>query len=209
MPRTPVGVDVAVRDLGQRQMGRPALRPTGSPVHGRARQGVSEGHAFLQCEQSVGRVNRGQGDAQACAGALQQQRIADRLSRCDQQKATRLFGEAFELSEVARLDPLREIAGFRHPETDRQLRHCQPSRKLAERQRVPSCLREDPVAHLPVESEPHRCAQQRASVTVDQPRTSSSGRCRSSSPGSRAANTSPTGSANSRRATNASVNAEL
>ena len=40
------------------------------------------------------------------------------------------------------------------------------------------------------------------------PRTSSSGRCRSSSPGSRAANTSPTGSANSRRATKASVSAD-
>ena len=41
------------------------------------------------------------------------------------------------------------------------------------------------------------------------PRTSSCGRCRSSSPGSRAANTSPTGSASSRRATKASVSAEV
>ena len=41
------------------------------------------------------------------------------------------------------------------------------------------------------------------------PRTSSSGRCRNSSPGTRAANTSPTGSASRRRATKPSVNAEV
>ena len=41
------------------------------------------------------------------------------------------------------------------------------------------------------------------------PRTSSCGRCRSSSPGSRAANTNPTGSASRRRATKASVSAEV
>ena len=169
MPGPTVRIDNTVGDLGQRQMGRSALGSAGSPVHGRARQGMSEGHALLQCEQSVRRVDRGQGDPQARAGALQEQRIPERLGCGDQQQATRLVGEAGELPQVARLDSLREVAGFRHPETTGQLRHGQPPRKLEERQRVAPCLREDPVAHLPVHGEPHRCAQQCASVTVDQP----------------------------------------
>ena len=44
--------------------------------------------------------------------------------------------------------------------------------------------------------------------TLDDAKVLASGRCTSSSPGSRAANTIPTGSASRRRATNASVSAE-
>ena len=130
---------------------------------------MPEGHAFLEGEQPFRRVNRGRRDPQALTGAAHEQRIADRLGRRDQQQAARVFGEAFELSQVARLDPLREIAAFQHPEPVGQLRDGQPSGKLQERQRVAPRLREYPVAHLPVDGEPHRRAQQCASVAVQQP----------------------------------------
>ena len=156
VPGAPVGIVGAVRDLGQRRVGCSAVRPARRPVDGRARQGMPEGHALLEGEQSFRRVNRGRRDPQARTGAAQEQRIADRLRCRDQQQATRLFGEAFELSEVARFDPLREIAAFQHPEPTGQLRDGQPAWKLQERQRVASRLREDPVAHLPVDGEPHR-----------------------------------------------------
>ena len=168
VPRTTIRIDVPIRHLRQRQVGRPALRPAGRPVHGRARQGMAEGHALLERQQPVRRVDRGERDPEALAGALQEQRIADRLGRRDEQQASRVLGEGLEPPDVALLDPLREIAGLRHREPAGQLRRRQPAGQLEQRERVSPCLREDPVAHPPVQREPHRRAQQRAGVAVDE-----------------------------------------
>ena len=168
MPRATIRIDVSIRHLRQRQVGRPALRPAGGPVHGRARQGMAEGHALLECQQPVRRVDRGERDPEAFARALQEQRIADRLGGGDEQQPSRVLGEGLEPSDVALLDPSREITGFRHPEPAGQLRRRQPSGQLEQRERVPPCLREDPVANRPVQGEPHRRAQQRAGIAVDE-----------------------------------------
>ena len=170
MPRTTIWIDVSIRHLRQRQVGRPALRPAGRSVHGRARQGMAEGHALFECQQSVRLVNRRERDPEPFASALQQQRIADRVGRCDEQQTSRVLGERLESSEVALLDPFREIGGLRHAEPTGQLRRCQPSGQLEQRERVSSCLREDPVAYSPVQREPHCRAQQRAGITVERGR---------------------------------------
>ena len=129
---------------------------------------MAERHAFFQRQQSVRRVNRRERDPEPVAGALQQQRIADRVGRCDEQQTSRVLGEGLESSEVALLDPFREIGGVRHPEPTGQLRRRQPSGQLEQRERVSARLREDPVAYSPVQREPHRRAQQRAGITVDE-----------------------------------------
>jgi hypothetical protein len=86
-------------------MHRPALRRVGGAVDSGARQRVAEGHAFLERQQPVGRVDGGERDAEALAGALQEQRIADWIGRCDEQQAARVGGEKLEAPDVARLDP--------------------------------------------------------------------------------------------------------
>ena len=88
MPRTAVRVDVPVRRLRQRQVGGPPLLRLRRPVDGRAGQRMAEGHALVQRQQAVRRVDRGERDPEALAGALQEQRIADRLGRRDEQQAT-------------------------------------------------------------------------------------------------------------------------
>ena len=129
---------------------------------------MAEGHAFVECQQSVRLVNRRERDPEPFASALQQQRIADRVGRCDEQQAPRVLGDGLESSEVALLDPFREIEGPRHAEPTGQLRRCQPTWQLEQRERVASCLREDPVAYAHVQREPQCRAQQRAGIAVEQ-----------------------------------------
>ena len=71
--------------LRQREMRRSALGPARGPVDGRPRQGMAEGHAPVDGQQSVGRVDRRQRDPEALARALEEQRIADRLGGRHQQ----------------------------------------------------------------------------------------------------------------------------
>jgi hypothetical protein len=129
---------------------------------------MMEGHALRECQQSVRRLKGRERDPESLARPLQEQRIADGLGRCHQQQASRVFGEGLESPDVALLDLLREIARFRYSEPAGQLRRCQPSGQLEQGERVPACLREDPVEHWPVQHEAHGRAQQRAGITVDQ-----------------------------------------
>ena len=83
----------------------------------------------------------------------------------------------------------------------------QPAGQLQQRERVAARLGDDPVPHSLVQPPGDRRRQQRARIVVAEPPTTSSGRPASSrsSLGSRTANTNATGSAISRRATNARV----
>ena len=127
------------------------------------------------------------------AARQQQQRIADaaRPPRAAA-AAARRPGAPRAAGRKLVLDPLRQIAGAAgRPKPPASCVGVRPSRQLEQRQRVAARLGDDPVADPPVQREAHRRVEQRAGVAVDAaPRTSSSGRCRSSSPGSRAANTS-------------------
>jgi hypothetical protein len=127
-----------------------------------------EGHALLERQEPVRRVDREERDAEALAGAVQKQRIADGLGRRDEQQTSRGLRQRVESPDVAALDPLRYVAGARDPETAGQLRRGQPPGQLDQRERIPPRLRENPVAHRPVEHEPHRRAQQRTGVPVDE-----------------------------------------
>ena len=55
---------------------------------------MTEGHAVVQHQEAVCRVDRGELDPEAQAGALQEQRIADRLRRRDEQQRRASPGRA-------------------------------------------------------------------------------------------------------------------
>ena len=191
---------------------RPALVGAGRPVHRRAHQRMTEGHALAdrRAARPLGAPSRRPAIPSRSAARQQQQRIADRLGRRDQQQTPRVVGERARAGgrSSPRSAP-RAPCGAEHPEPAGQLRRGQPSRQLEQRQRVAPRLGDDPVADPLVQHEPHRRAQQRAGVAVAQAAHLQLGqRARSSSPGSRAANTIPTGSASRRRATKASVSAD-
>ena len=195
----------------QRQVGRPALRraaPTGTRPSAPSgwrnvtrSPSASSPSVASTAESAIPRRSqarcRSSGSPTGSAAATSSSRRAS-------------LGQRLEPPDVALLDPVRQIAGLRHPEPAGQLRRRQAPGQLEQRERVAPRLGDDPVAHRarPARSARAELSSARASPST-RPRTSSSGRCRSSSPGSRAANTSPTGSASSRRATNASVSAEV
>ena len=168
VPRTAVRVDLPVRRLRQREVGGPPVLRLRRPVDGGARQRMAEGHAVLQHQQAVRRVDRGELDPEALAGALQEQRIADRLGRRDEQQTTCVAREGLEPPDVARLDPVRQVAGLRHAEAAGQLRRRQAPRQLEQRERVPACLREIRSRTVTSSGEAHGRAQQRAGVAVDE-----------------------------------------
>ena len=87
MPGATIRIDVPIRHLRQRQVRRSPLRPAGGPVHGRARQRMAERHALADREQPVRRIDRGERDPEPITRALQEQRVADRLGRREQQQA--------------------------------------------------------------------------------------------------------------------------
>ena len=112
MPRATIGVDATVGRLRQGQMDLPALLSRRCSVYSGAHQRMTEGHALSEPEQPVRlRVNRGDRDPEPLGRSQQQQRIADRLSRRDQQQTSRSVGEHLNATNEAFLDspcePLR------------------------------------------------------------------------------------------------------
>ena len=126
MPRTTIRIDVPIRDLRQRQVGRPPLRPAGGPVHGRARQRMAERHAFLA--PPAIRPSRRPQRARSRGVRRRAAAAADRRPGRPLRRATdvaRPRGAVSSRRSVALLDPLREIARLRHPEPAGQLRRRQ------------------------------------------------------------------------------------
>ena len=147
MPRATVGVDAAVGRLCQGQMDLPALLSGRCSVYGGAHQRMTEGHALSEREQPVRlRVHGGDRDPESLGCSQQQQRIADRLSRRDQQQTSRVVGERLNPTNEAFLDSPCEPLRLDQAEAARQLPCRQASRELEQRQRVPVRLGDDPVA---------------------------------------------------------------
>ena len=168
MPGTAVRVDVPIGLLRQCEMDRPAFLRPRRPVDGRARQRVTEPRLLADREQParldvIGGRRR---DAELRGRAPEQQRIAERLRRREQQQAPRVVGVRLELPDEALLDPSRETLRAQQPEAARQLRRREASRQLEQRQRIAPRLGDDPVPDPLVELESHRRAEQRAGVPV-------------------------------------------
>ena len=112
VPRATVGVDSTVGRLCQGQMDLPALLSGRCSVDRGAHQRMTEGHALSEREQRVRlRVRGGERDPESLGCSQQQQRIADRLSRRDQQQTSRVVGERLNSTNETFLDspcePLR------------------------------------------------------------------------------------------------------
>jgi hypothetical protein len=109
MPRATVGVDGTVGRLCQSQMDLPALLSGRCSVDGGAHQRMTEGHALSEREERVRlRVRGGERDPESLGCSQQQQRIADRLSRRDQQQTSRVVGERLDPTNETFLDSPRE-----------------------------------------------------------------------------------------------------
>ena len=131
---------------------------------------MAERHPLADRQQPVrvrGDVSRWR-DPESLRRTPEQQRIADRLRRRDQQQKARLIRERHKSSNEVLLDPPGQRLRPQQPEPARQLRRRQPARQLEQRQWIPPRLGDDPVPDALIQLKPHRRAQQRASVAVSQ-----------------------------------------
>jgi hypothetical protein len=102
MPRATVGVDTAVGRLGHGETNLPTLLLARRAVDSRAHERMTERHALGGREQPVRlRVNDGDRDPESFWCSQQQQRIADRLSRSDEQQTSRVVGQRREATNEA------------------------------------------------------------------------------------------------------------
>jgi hypothetical protein len=148
MPRTTVRIGLPIGRFCQRQVDRPAIRRRRRrSVHRRAHQGMAERHLPADRQQSFRLCGlRGRRpDAEPPGRAPQQQWIADRFRRRDQQQTPPVLGEQLETPDEALLDPPGQRLCAQQAETARQLRRGQPMRQLEQRQRIPPRLGDDPV----------------------------------------------------------------
>ena len=148
-------------------MDLPALLSGRCSVDSRAHQRMPEGHALPERKQPVRlRVHGGERDPESLGCSQQQQRIADRLGRRDQQQTPRVVGERLNPTNEALLDPPCEPLRLDQAEAARQLPCRQAPRELEQRQRITACLSDDPVSHPLIQLEVDRRAQQRAGIPI-------------------------------------------
>ena len=167
MPRTAVRVGLPVGRLCQRQMGGLAILECRRSIDGGPHQRMPEGHAIAEYQESARLpVNPRDRDPHLLGSTPQKQRIADGLRRREQQETPRVDGERIESSNEALLDSPREGLRIDQAETSGQLRRRQSARQFEQGKRIPTCLDNDPVAHLLVQCESHCRAQQRARIAV-------------------------------------------
>ena len=169
MPGAAVGVVLRVRGVGERTVHRPPLLCRRPAVDRGAHERVEELDARLEPEQVGGLGRRGGAgiDAQSCAGAPEQRRIARRLRRRGEHELARVGGQGREALAEARLDAAREGRGQQREATG-ELGSRQPARELQQGQRVARGLGEDAVAYALVERSAHDRVQQRAGILVAQ-----------------------------------------
>jgi hypothetical protein len=128
---------------------------------------MSEGHALSELEQRIRlRVRDGERDPESFGCSQQQQRIADWLSRGDQEQTTSVVGEHLNPTNETLLDSPCEPLRLDQAEAARELPCRQSPRQLQQRKRVPARLGDDPVADSLIQLESHRRAQQGAGVAV-------------------------------------------
>src|SRR4051795_2526186 len=116
-------------------MDLPTLLSGRRSVYGGAHKRMTEGHALSEREQPVRlRVHGGDRDPESLACSQQQQRIADRLSRRDQQQTSCVVGERSNPTNETLLDPPCEPLRLDQAEAARQLPCRQAPRELEQRQ---------------------------------------------------------------------------
>ena len=168
MPGTAVRVGLSIGRLRQRQVDRPAILHRRRPIHRRAHQRMPEHHPLADRQQPCRlRGPRGRRpNPEPLGRAPQQQRIADRLRRRDQQQTPHIVSQRLEPSNEALLDPSGQRLRAHQTEATGQLPRRQPPRQLQQRQRIPPRLGDNPIPDSLIQLEPHCRAQQRAGVAV-------------------------------------------
>ena len=92
---------------------------------------MTEGHSLSESEERVRlRVSVGERNPESLGCSQQQQRIADRLSRRDQQQTSRVVGERLNPTKETFLDSPSEPLGLDQAEAARELLRRQAPRQL-------------------------------------------------------------------------------
>lgn len=135
-------------------------------VDGGAYERVVEADPRADLEQSggLGRLGHGRPETEALGGAPQQDGIAEGLGRSQQEQQPRLRGDGIEprAEELAAVPASRAAHGEPADELPRRAGRAQ----LAQGERVPARLREDPVEHPLVEGEAQHGPEQLARLAV-------------------------------------------
>ena len=115
MPRAPIRVGLGIGRLRQRSMHRAALVERGAAVDGRAHERMPEPHVRTQRHELRGRRGRGRVrvDTEPRRRPPHQRRVADGLSRGDQQQPPRRGRQLLQAALERRLDPARQRPGVR------------------------------------------------------------------------------------------------
>ena len=162
MPGAAVGLERSIAGVGQRLVHAPAILRRCRPVDRGADQRMAEAHLGADLDQArAGGRGRGAGvDAQRGGRLPQEERIADRLGRRDQEQQPRRRWQLRQPLLVALLD----LAGQRRiavePEAARQLGRRPAPRQLQERERVAMRLGHDAIANARVERPRHHRFEQ-------------------------------------------------
>ena len=171
VPCPAIGIDARVGRLGERLVDAAAVLRRGRPVHGRSHQRMAKAHLGAELHQPRLRGGRPRGGVDPERGGRlpQQERIADRLGRRDQEQQPRGRRQLRQ----ALLEALLDAAGQHRPavqaEPARQLGGRAAPRQLQQRERVAVRLGHDAIPDALVERTRHHRLEQHARVLVLQP----------------------------------------
>ena len=171
MPRPAIGIGVGVGGLREGLVDAPAVLRRGRPVDRGPHERMAEAHLGAELDQGRvgGRSRRARLDPQRGGRLPDEQRIAHRLGRRDQEQQPRRRRQLRQ----SLLEALLDATGQRRPaveaEPARQLGGRPPPRQLQQRQRIAARLAHDPIAHALVERPRHHGLQQRLRITVVEP----------------------------------------
>ncbi len=171
LPRPAIGIDVGVGRLRERLVDAPAVLRRRRPVDRGPHERMAESHLGAELDQSGlgGRDRRARPDPQRAGRLPDEQRIADRLGRRDQEQQPRRRRQLRQSLLEALLDAAGQRGPAVQPEAAGQLGGRPPARQLQQRQRVAARLAHDPVADALVERTRHRGFQQRLRIAVVEP----------------------------------------
>ena len=171
MPCPTVWINLPIGRLCQCEVHTPALIGWRGSVDRGANQRMTEPHGFLDREQPIRGVSRGDLDPEPFGCTPDEQRVADRLGGGDEQQEPRSGRNRFDSALKALLEPSRQRLprGVQQTETTGKLLHRQPTGQLQQRERVASRLGDDAIADPLVEPNHDARTQKRARVPVPEP----------------------------------------
>ena len=166
MPRTPIGVDVRIRHLGERSVNLLPFRDRGHAVGRRAHQGMPEPHPRAELDQAglFGRDGRARTQVELTGGSPQDRDVAEGLGGRGQEQAAGVGGQRLELAHERLLEAARQRYGAPLCEPIDQFRGRPCARQLQQREWVAARLGDDPVADPPIDRARDHRVQQRAGV---------------------------------------------